>query len=99
MNNNMQEKLYDSDVEILELKRITHSIQTAIQERSDFRILYLSEVIEKAMYKAHFFGKDDLAERLRKQSNQNHLSYGNFKTLEDMLDNRLITEEEYNFCR
>ena len=99
MNNYIQENLYDSDVEIFELKRITHSIQTAIQERSDFRILYLSEVVEKAMYKAYFFGKDDLAERLRKQSKQNHLSYGNFKTLEDMLDNRLITEEEYNFCR
>lgn len=69
--------------------------------------------IKTAKYKALFFGKYDLAERLDKQitENRNNLigefdGFGYcswrakavFRTLENMYDEGIITESEYNFC-
>ena len=61
---------------------------------------------EAAHYKAYFFGKNDLVEKLDKQkrSNYNALHQGfcitndDYLTLEDMLYDGLLTDEEYKFC-
>ena len=69
--------------------------------------------IKAAMYKAAFFGRHDLYDKLRKQRDENHgarigefdgFCYASwranavFRTLEDMLDDELITQKEYDEC-
>lgn len=70
--------------------------------------------IKAAMYKAYFFRNSSLAEKLRKQSEENRdaligefdgLSYASwranavYRTLEDMCDEGLLTEREYKECK
>lgn len=70
--------------------------------------------IKAAMYKAYFFRNSSLAEKLRKQSEENRnaligefdgLSYASwranavYRTLEDMCDEGLFTEREYKECK
>lgn len=69
--------------------------------------------LQSAMYKAYFFGRSELAHKFRKQMTENdHSCTGEFdgfcyaswrarvvyRTLEDMLRENLITQEEYEFC-
>ena len=69
--------------------------------------------LKGAMYKAYFFGKSELAEKLRNQITENYnnrvgefdgFSYASwraktvYRTLEDMYNENLITEGEYLFC-
>jgi len=69
--------------------------------------------LKAAMYKANFFHRYDLAERLQNQIKENYdhcvghfdgFCYASwrltavYRTLEDMYRERLITEEEYRFC-
>lgn len=66
-----------------------------------------------ASYKASFFHKYELSDKLRKQINENANSLigewdgfcfaswradATYRTLEDMFEEGLITEEEYRFC-
>ena len=70
--------------------------------------------LKAAKYKAFFFGKHNLAEKLEKQIEENHdnvvgefdgFSYASwraravYRTLEDMLECGLITESDYKFCQ
>lgn len=98
MKKHLSKDLYSSESEIYNLQNLANSIQISLQERNSFREMYLTVMVEKAMYKAYFFNKDDLAERLRKQARMNAVSYGIFKSLECMLDDGDITEDEYEFC-
>lgn len=69
--------------------------------------------IAAAKYKAYFFHKTDLAEKLEKQSRENldamvgefdGVTYASwraravYRTLDDMFDSQIITLEEYTFC-
>lgn len=69
--------------------------------------------LKAAMYKAHFFGKRELSNKLSKQISENldarvgifdGFCYAGwranaiYRTLEDMLRDGLITREEYDFC-
>lgn len=71
-------------------------------------------MLKAAMYKASFLGKHNLANKLSKQITENFNScIGEFdgfcyvswranavyRTLDDMLKEKLITEEEYRFCK
>ena len=70
--------------------------------------------IKADMYKAYFFRNFSLAEKLRKQSEENGdaligefdgFSYASwranavYRTLEDMCDEGLLTEKEYRECK
>lgn len=70
--------------------------------------------LEKAKYKAYFYGKSDLAEKLSNQleENENNLIGADdgfcfsseranaiFRTLEDMQKQNIISKEEYIFCK
>lgn len=70
--------------------------------------------IKAAMYKAHFFRNSILAEKLEKQSEENRdaligefdgFSYASwranavYRTLENMFDEGLLTENEYRECK
>lgn len=70
--------------------------------------------LEKSKYKAYFYRKSDLAEKLSNQlkENENYLigaddgfCYSSvranaiFRTLEDMYEQNIISKEEYNFCK
>lgn len=57
--------------------------------------------LKAAMYKASFFGKTDLVDKLYKQIEANLFSQMTgvgYKTLEGMYLLNLLTEEEYKFC-
>ena len=65
---------------------------------------YLIDKLElkAAIYKAYFFGKTELAEKLDEQINTNifsQLTGIGYNTLEDMCVLGLITEAEYDFCK
>ena len=70
--------------------------------------------IKAAMYKAYFFHNFTLAEKLQKQSEENRnaligefdgFSYASwranavYRTVEDMFDEGLLTENEYRECK
>lgn len=60
--------------------------------------------LKAAMYKAYFFHKDNLASKLDAQLSDNLKCYYGcdwieYRNLDDMLADGLITEEEYNFCK
>lgn len=70
-------------------------------------------MLKSAMYKASFFGKHNLADKLREQITENYDSCigewdgfcfaswrarAVYRTLDDMYREGLITEEEYRFC-
>ena len=70
--------------------------------------------IKAAIYKAYFFRNSSLAEKLQKQSEENRdaligefdgFSYASwranavYRTLENMFDERLLTEKEYRECK
>ena len=70
--------------------------------------------IKAAMYKVYFFRNSILAEKLKKQSEENRdaligefdgFSYSSwranavYRTLEDMCDEGLLTEKEYRECK
>ena len=59
--------------------------------------------LEAAWYKALFFHKDSLADKLHKQivdnlCNRFNADYLTYRTLDDMLADSLITKEERKFC-
>ena len=69
--------------------------------------------LKGAMYKAYFFGKSELVEKLRNQITENYnnrigefdgFCYASwrakavYRTLEDMYKEGIITEGEYLFC-
>lgn len=70
--------------------------------------------LEKSKYKAYFYGKSDLAEKLSNQlkENENYFIGADdgfcfsseranaiFRTLEDMQEQNIISKEEYIFCK
>ena len=70
--------------------------------------------LKAAEYKAYFFGKYDLADKLQKQIKENNdnligefngycyaswRAHAVYRTLYDMYQDRLIAEEEYDFCK
>lgn len=70
--------------------------------------------IKAAKYKAFFFRESDIAIKLQKQEEENtdaligefdgfcwlsRRAFAVFRTLEDMYDEGLLTEDEYNKCR
>lgn len=83
-----------------------------LKEKEDLQISYENLKLEKAKYKAYFYGKNELAEKLSYQvdNNYNYLvgpydsfmysstkAKAKFRTLVDMLEEGIITQEEYNF--
>lgn len=69
--------------------------------------------LQAAMYKAFFYSKSELAYKIQKQIKENDIScvgewngfcYASwrakavYRTLDDMLNTGLITQEEYKFC-
>ena len=94
----MNKNLYASDLDIRQLECLVDTTKVLIQERIDFRMLYQKEQVEKAMYKAYFYGKSELAELLRKQDRMNNSSLYTFRSLEDMKNENIISEEDYVFC-
>ena len=69
--------------------------------------------LEKALYKAYFYGKSDLVDKLKKQIKENEYNItgefdgflysserqnAKFKTLESMREENIISRDEYNFC-
>lgn len=90
----------------MELIRLNKTI-----EAQDIAIVELE--LKAAMYKANFFHKYELAEKLHEQIKQNYdhctgefdgFCYASwrakavYRTIEDMCREGLITKEEYNFC-
>lgn len=90
----------------MELIRLNETIEVQ-------RITIVELTLRSAMYKANFFHKYDLAEKLKNQimENYNHcvdefdgFCYDScranvtYRTVEDMVREGLITKEEYNFC-
>ncbi len=59
--------------------------------------------IERAMYKAAVFHKWELNNTLQKYRDENVLSDGSYRqeflTLEDMLRNDILSDDDYEFCR
>ena len=85
---------------------------TSEMEAQDFMIAQLE--IRAAEYKAHFYGRTDLAEKLNKQYQENEdyrvgdfdgfcyaswRANAKFRTLNFMLIDCLLTKEEYEFCK
>ena len=65
---------------------------------------YIYELqLKAALYKAYFFHKHSLTEKIENQLHDNIassiLSGKTYRTLEDMYMQDLITESEYKFCR
>ena len=85
-----------------------------LSEKVEHQEVTIEELrIKAAMYKSAFFGYHDLYEKLVKQRDENSdaligefdgFCYSSrranaiFRTLEDMVDEGLITESEYNQC-
>ena len=63
-----------------------------------YRIIELK--LEVAKYRAGFFHRTDLYKRIEKQQikNDSGISSPEYRTLEDMKKDGLITTEEYIFC-
>lgn len=58
--------------------------------------------LEAAKYKAYFFHKEELVEKLDRQLGVNYASLcgysGNYMNLEEMYACEIITKDEYDFC-
>ena len=93
----------DFGMELVNLNKIIEQQEIIIDEL----------ILKAAMYKANFFHKYDLANKLQEQieDNYNHcvgdfdgFCYASwrakavYRTIEDMCRAGLITKEEYNFC-
>lgn len=91
-------------VELTELNNTVESQKLLIEEYK----------LKGAKYKAFFFGKHNLAEKLEEQIKENYdnmiggfdgFGYASwrakavYRTLEGMLECGLITESDYNFCQ
>lgn len=90
-------------------KELVNLNQTVINQE-----LTIEELrIKAAMYKAAFFGEHDLYDKLRKQCDENYdarigeydgFCYSSrranavFRSLEDMYEDGLLTESEYDKC-
>lgn len=88
---------------------------TRLSDIIDSQELIITEYkMKAAMYKAYFFHKHELAEILEKQINENYDNIiGEFdgfcfaswrasvvyRTLEDMVNQNIITESDYRFCK
>lgn len=58
--------------------------------------------LKAAMYKASFYHKTDIAEKLSDQIHTNLMSQltgVGYRTLEDMYMQGILTQAEYNFCK
>lgn len=58
--------------------------------------------LKAAMYKASFYHKTDIAEKLNDQIHNNLFSYlcgTGYKNLDDMYQEYILTEAEYRFCK
>lgn len=102
-NFNRRSMAMDFSIEIINLNKTVKAQEIMIDELE----------LKAAMYKANFFHKDDLAEKLRAQITENYNScVGEFdgfcyaswraravyRTLVDMYRENIITKEEYSFC-
>lgn len=109
MNRNCIESILENDVLFnIEKNMMETRAKSIFQE---FKIELLR--IKAAKYKAYFFHKFQLAEKLEKQERENEdalvgewdgMCYASwrakavFRTLEDMRDEGIITESEYKEC-
>lgn len=99
------DKSYKIDI-LNQLSDMVDIVQENLEQENKIESLR----VEKAMYKAYFFGQNDLAEKLSEQVKENRnaligafdgFSYSSiranskFRTLEDMRDKQILTEKEY----
>lgn len=102
-NFNRRSMAMDFSIEIINLNKTVEAQEIIIDELE----------LKAAMYKAKFFNKYDLAEKLQAQIMENYNScVGEFdgfcyaswraravyRTLADMYRENIITKEEYSFC-
>lgn len=99
------ERVRESQLGSLGLE-LTNSQYRLISQEYEIELLR----IIAAQYKAFFFHNCDLGEKLQKQQEENkdalvgefdlsRRAFAVFRTLEDMYDEGLLTEDEYNKCR
>ena len=103
------ERVRESQLGSLGLE-LTNSQYRLISQEYEIEILR----IKAAKYKAFFFRESDLAIKLQDQEEENkdalvgefdgfcwssRRAFAVFRTLEDMYDEGLLTEDEYNKCR
>lgn len=101
-------------------KNMKNMIENFIDELTDmnetnkeYKIKIVELKLKAAMYKAYFYHKSNLAEKLNDQivENLNHCigefdgfcysssrANAKYKTLEDMVMENIITDDEYDFC-
>lgn len=104
MRENYNNMTMDFGIELVNLSRTVARQEIIIDELE----------LKAAEYKALFFGKHDLVEKLRKQIKENRdncigefdgFCYASwrvnaiYRTLDDMYKDNLITETEYSFCQ
>lgn len=89
----------EKEREVIETIRTLNNMLT---ERNEFEKLYEIQRLETAKYKCSASGKTELRRKIQEQiyENQNSfklfpLSKGTFRTLEDMKNGGILTEEEY----
>ena len=103
------ERVRESQLGSLGLE-LTNSQYRLISQEYEIEMLR----IKAAKYKAFFFRESDLAIKLQEQEEENkdalvgefdgfcwssRRAFAVFRTLEDMYDEGLLTEDEYNKCR
>ena len=103
------ERVRESQLGSLGLE-LTNSQYRLISQEYEIEILR----IKAAKYKAFFFRESDLAIKLQEQEEENtdaligefdgfcwssRRAFAVFRTLEDMYDEELLTEDEYKECR
>lgn len=109
MNRNVIESIIENDALFNIGKSMMETQARLIFQESKIELLR----IKAAKYKAYFFHKFELAEKLEKQERENEdalvgewdgIGYASwranavFRTLEDMRDEGIITESEYKEC-
>lgn len=93
-----------------ELEKELHRINIAFDKRG---LMIEKYRLKTAMYKASFFHRNDLAIKIQQQIIENNdaetgefdgfcyaswRSNAIYRTLEDLIEQRIISKEEYNFC-
>lgn len=94
--------MFDNEYE-KELRDKIKLLDKMLDDREILRTEYEIQRLETAKYKAYFFGYKEIREKIDKQCNENDKKFdifycGNkttFRTLEDMKNEGILTEEEY----
>lgn len=94
--------MFDTEYE-RELRDKIKLLDKMLDDREILRTAYEIQRLETAKYKAYFFGYKEIREKIDKQITENNMkidifSVHNkyiFRTLEDMKNEGILTEEEY----